>query len=348
MSTKTLKNGERVDIIPAIEASRQSLAIFYSLAYPARANFLINHWKWLYSGRNSQNIESWPIVAQTQSGTIIGHAATIPTHVIIDNELFEASWFVDYFVEETFRGQGLASILINEVMNSATILAIIGSSSTAKSVFRHHGWAEYFGTVSYSLPIKISNHPRFRLAPFRRLLPTADYFIKKYYQLKNRAGTDEFELLPLTQTMLKIFTDDLSDVRDCILQHHDEIFLTKRLIDFPFNKQIKVYRSKHSTALLRFTNSGGSNRINILKTKTTSPVLFFKQILALGLEHDIDEITLVSSDREAQDSFDRLFPVRKDIPYYLFSHTQRLPASTPVKPARWEMIDSDLDLVHTN
>lgn len=348
MAIKTLKTGEIIEIIPAIDVSQQSLARFYSLAYPERANFLINHWKWLYSGRNSQNIQCWPIVARAQNGTIVAHAATIPTHVIIDNELLDARWFVDYFVSEQFRGMGLASILIDEVMDSAEIVAIIGSSSAAKPVFRHHGWSECFGTISYSLPLKISNNVRFRSAPFQRLLRITDILLNRYYRIRKGVVTNDFELLPLTSRNLQRFTDNALDFPVGVAQLHDNTFLTRRLIDFPLSHQIRVYSSTHSTALIRFTKSGGYSRMNILKIMTTAPIQFFKHILALGLEHCVDEIALVSSDKVLQDSFNRLFPIRKNIPFYLFSRTRTLPSSTSMKSVRWEMIDSDLDLVHTS
>ena len=98
------------------------------------------------------------------------------------------------------------------------------------------------------------------------------------------------DLLPISLCNLKDFTNNVSNSAETFTPFHDESFMKWRLLDFPFQDEIKVYSSTHSSAVIRFVRSTNYSRINVLKVKTTIPSKLFKDVLAIALNNYVDEI----------------------------------------------------------
>ena len=344
MKSTTLRNDRPITIVPAAASSQKRLYEFYARVYPDRTNFLNHHWKWLYSSDRLKTPHSWPITAVDQAQSIVGYAGIIPGCFNIKGKIIEGAWFVDYFVNKEFRGTGLAGSLIQQVMSSSPLVATIGSSQKGEAVFRHYGWTEVLGPRYYSLPINLSRHPRFRSSKIKHILAPADIISRQYWKLKSHSHGEDYDLKPITTPLLKEFIDDRNNLAVDFSQYRDEGFLRWRVLEFPLQDQIRVFYSSNSKALLRCAKSPQYFRITVLALKSKDPLLFFKHIIQIAHKMRADEIALVSSDPILQQSFNKCFPVKKNLPMYFYSQSNYVSPLPSIDSMRFEMIDSDLDL----
>jgi hypothetical protein len=340
----SIKHSE-ITFTPAIGLAQSDLDDFYRTAYPTRSSFLVNRWKWLYSGRNSENIESWPIVARVRSNRVIGHASTISTKINLWGTLVDARWFVDFFVLPEFRSAKVASTLIELVMESAPLVAILGSSDRGQSVFRRHGWSEHRNTTAFILPIRFSRHPRFHSFRYSAALNALDRIRLLYFQSKVRGSTSNYQLSSCSKDNIVPLIDAESSETPEFSQVHDDVFFQWRIFSSPMSKELKLYKSGHTTALFRLINAANYRRLNVLKVISDNPRQFCHDLLAIALDNNTDELSLFSSNNAHNRVFLKYFPIKKQAPLFLHSNNLFIPRPSPSLGFRLEMIDSDLDLI---
>ncbi|MEO2172938.1 MAG: GNAT family N-acetyltransferase [bacterium] len=338
---------EEFEVVPAISLPPGHLKDFYYRTYADRADFLTRHWKWIYSGGTPKNSELWPIIAKTASGQLIGHASTIPATFCVGGEKVSGRWFVDFFVSPDSRGGGVGSVLIKKIMDSASIVIAIGASQQGARTFLKHGWAEHSDSTLFYLPINISRHPRFRSNILSKGLSLIDVVRRIFYNAKagNRRGDYSLDRIN-HEIPTELHEQVPMDYR--ISQLHDPTFFEWRLVRSPMRDQIYLYRSHHSLALIRLIKGARFLRLNILKVKSNSPKDFCQDMLHIALQYRADEIAVVSSTNSQQRIFEQFFPIRKPLPFFLFSNPSLQISDLPITNSRWEFIDSDLDLAYSD
>jgi len=338
---------EEFEIVPAISIAPARLKDFYCHAYPDRANFLSQNWKWIYSGVDPTNPTQWPLIAIASSGQLVGHASTIPATFAIDGKKKSGRWFVDFYVSPNFRGRGVGSALIRKIMDSAPILAAIGASQQGRKTFLKHGWSEHSGPTLFSLPINISRHPRFRHSILSPGLKIVDATRRTYYGVRVRNSNSQYGFAPVKDKIPRELYDGIeADFQ--IGQLHDTCFLEWRIFHSPIRNQIYLYQSDHSIALLGIIKSNDYLRINILKVSGNAPKRFSEDMLKIAIKCQADEIAVVSSIESQKKEFGKVFPIKKPLAFYTYTNSELDMSNFPTATSRWEFIDSDLDLAYSH
>ena len=136
-----------------------ALRRFYADAFPERAAFLSEHWRWLYRVRIFPGIE--PLVL-AEGGRVIGHAGAIPVVLERGGVRETAIWFVDFKILPEYQAKGLGAELTKAWMALCPDRVTFCNDRSIR-VFRKFGWRERFDAGVRSLPILGPARPAYRL-----------------------------------------------------------------------------------------------------------------------------------------------------------------------------------------
>ena len=107
------------EIVPATGVPAPCLNAFYETMFPERAEFLKQHWRWLYRVAEYDWAPS-PAVAVAE-GRIVGHAGIIPVILRHQGEERRAMWLVDLAILPELQRQGLGMALTRALMEQCPI-----------------------------------------------------------------------------------------------------------------------------------------------------------------------------------------------------------------------------------
>ncbi len=138
-----------MEIRTASSVEEPALRAFYAEAFPARAEFLGLHWRWLYRVGRFSGIEPLVLV---EGGRVVGHAGAIPLTLSRLGVSAPAIWFVDFSILPELQGQGLGAKLTEAWMGLCPDRVTFCNDRSIR-VFRKFGWRERFDANVRSLPI---------------------------------------------------------------------------------------------------------------------------------------------------------------------------------------------------
>ncbi|MEQ1918443.1 MAG: GNAT family N-acetyltransferase [Elusimicrobiota bacterium] len=161
-----------MEIRTASSVEEPALRAFYAEAFPARAEFLGAHWRWLYRVGRFPGIEPLVLV---EGNRVVGHAGAIPLTLSRLGQTAPAIWFVDFSILPELQGQGHGAKLTEAWMGLCPDRVTFCNDRSIR-VFRKFGWRERFDASVRSLPIfngpiraalrvLLSGAPKLRLGP---------------------------------------------------------------------------------------------------------------------------------------------------------------------------------------
>ena len=288
------------------EISKDKLLPFYKTLYPFRFRSLTENWKWWYRV-NKKFAE--PIVLSLDD-KVIGQASFLVNNLIISNKKITAIWFQDYAVLPEFMGTGLGKLLTKEWMKVCPNQMAMCSPYSLR-VLKKFGWVDNFETQRLVRPINY-----FKLLPIANkfnlnlLNSTVRFFLKKRFNEKENIKpyrlSENFKLITESFNSRKL--PDNTDNFPII--DRDEDWLTWRLIDCPYKKDIYFFEYKNNFSIVHIYSVDKIKRLNILFTYSvgeSEEIKLFKLITNWAIDNHIDYIWAISKSEEFKTIFPNLY-----------------------------------------
>lgn len=96
-------------------------------------------WSWQFE-QNICDKPFNPIVATDAKGQVVGFNGVMPTNAIARGDLLDAIWSCDFYVDASYRGAGVGSLLKQGLSDRADLILALGVSEKAGEVLSHLGW----------------------------------------------------------------------------------------------------------------------------------------------------------------------------------------------------------------
>lgn len=236
------------EIRTATSVDEGALRRFYARAFPQRASFLSEHWRWLYRVGRFPGIEPLVLVSD---GNVVGHAGVIPLLLERLGHASPAIWFVDFFILSEFQGRGWGRALTERWMNMCPDRITFCNDRSIK-VFRAFGWRESGEARVCSLPISLPG-------AFRPLAPVSRSILKFLIGDAQRLNIEPLSDNPtgLSQSMKTTAGPAARIVRD-------EDWVRWRLLEHPRRREHVRAEVDGIGAVLRLLTSLGRRRAHLL------------------------------------------------------------------------------------
>jgi GNAT superfamily N-acetyltransferase len=331
---------KRATAVPAAALNR-----IYDRMFPERAEFLKEHWRWLYRV-GSYDWAPAPLVATTTAGQVIGHAGVIPILLRSGRAEHRATWFVDLAILPDWQRQGVGQALIRASLAQCP-LHLGFCNERSLGALLQCGWLLDQRTQSLQLLLRPELHPKLQnsLAPVGKLAGVAARAL-----WRARAAGQQLEAIPAT-------TDNLAQLWEetetgALHVRRSPEFLRWRIVDHPHASEHFILRaSADSTyaALARLTRAEGFHRLHLLALQmrqrdADALSKFFAGIVRWALAQEVHRILMVTSDAETARVARRWFPIATNLRFIYCSANEQDWQLLDGTEQLWECIDNDFDL----
>ena len=339
---------EQIRFVPAAEIPCSRLEKFYHVAFPSRAYRLFDSWRWQYQGCNETNTGEWPLVAIDHSGTVVGHASSIPITLELSGKKIKAAWFVDYFVLPEFRHTGIGGYLIQQVMGAAPVMLAIAVSKHSWPVFKKFGWREQKGTKKFTTPLRPSDFSVVSRLGMSKSASLFDSFLRRCVAMRcwgnSVVGSCQ---KPNTKQLVEIFSGYYGPYEsdETAIVVRDEKYFRWRIYGNQMGGKFSLHRVAETYALCRTVFSSGLYELNILMIVGDQLESMFCYLYSIAVREKLSRISLVTSNKKVQDVARKWFVFASNLPPFYFSEDHKHLERLAQMRVNWEMIDSDLDLV---
>lgn len=194
MSTETIN----YKIVAASQASPEALAAFYNRFFSSRRFPLKDNWQW--QNRTSYLNQQSPLV-MLDGERVIAHAGIIPFQLKKGNQVYSASWYIDFMVDAEYRRKGLGIQITNAFTQLSDIYFAITGNEKSMGAFRKLGWAESKASFIHYIPLRPFHHPKLS----SKLPNLAGSILNKlsyplvYLNLFSFKPTSSIEIFPITE-----------------------------------------------------------------------------------------------------------------------------------------------------
>ena len=120
--TRITQRAKDAQVLTGDEIPVAVLEAFYEQMFPARAEFLKRHWRWLYRTDNDTQVKS-PIVVM-KDNQVAGHVGIIPLSLRRKHDQRTAIWLCDIAVLPQYRGKAFGAFLVAEAMALGALNAL--------------------------------------------------------------------------------------------------------------------------------------------------------------------------------------------------------------------------------
>lgn len=208
--------------------------------YPIhKADFLKQHGNWQHRGKENRLI-------LTQNGKLVGYCAVIPTKVQMIDKIVPVVWWVDLFLLDNFRGQGLQTYFDKKVRDlSETLLGI--PNKLAAQIHKKHNWGvrEDFGV--YLLPLKVYKIPAIQRQKglkgllIKTLAVIVNPLTRGYIHLKNSSVSNAWIIEePNLSQLVDLFEEEMTG---WITTYRDKEYISWRYLNSPHHQQYTFFAS---------------------------------------------------------------------------------------------------------
>jgi GNAT superfamily N-acetyltransferase len=338
----------RYQIMPATEVPLRALEDFYEQVFPNRAQFLKQHWRWLYR----VGIYDWapsPLVALLDN-RVIGHAGVIPSILRRAHEERPATWFVDLAIRPAYQRQGLGIALTQASMAQCPIHLGFCNERSLGTLLKC-GWKVDLHTRSFQLLLRPEYHPKLEKSPLTPLGRIAGFATRVVWQVR-ASSQPELLISPATTETLAIFSRNEPDSLLHIPRSRE--FLHWRILTNPRNDQHIVLRSSGNrseeyAAIARVTEEAGFRRLHLLTMigNHLSPrglSNFFAGIVRWAVKEDFHRILFVTSSDRIAKIARWWFPVSSPLRFIYHANNSAGWDFVGGTEHLWECIDNDFDL----
>lgn len=345
---------EKIQIKRATEVSEAALAAFYQEMYPNRAGFLKKHWRWLY--RVGEFPESQPPLVALLDGKVIGHVAPIPIVLKSGNQERFAAWGVDGGVLPPYRKCGIGFKLMQIWAQEYPIVLGFCTEALFRILIKQ-GWSPRKTTYVLQLPLRPDRHPRFQKGLWRaplRLVGFSCNLLVRLVIMARTEGWKKLRMVPLSPQRLKNWSllRHPGEFKDPLHVARNAEFLRWRLLNNPFREQYSILELEDVdvAAVVRTFQSGGLRRTRIVaisgKVQDRGTLYcFWGSLVSWAAEHDVDLISLMSSDPLVVRVAQRWFPVKAVQRFVCYCHDPEDQKMVQSRDHIWELIDYDFDFL---
>jgi len=327
------------------EISENDLYNFYKTAFKDRYKILIKNYKWWY--RLDDN--KCPPIFITLKNKIIGHLATVPIKIKLQETVFSGSFFVDYIVLPEFQGKGVGSILVQEGTKYSEI-QIAFCNEAALKIYKKFGWKITCNTKRMIRPINpikwIPIIKNLKTKLFKNLYNNS---LKKKLQIKG-----DIKPLNLDKNFRELSDNFLkSKIKNSnILElYRDPAWFEWRFYDFPFKRNLKFFEYKGNYAIVHEINLKNVKRLHVIFYFYIDFYLeeeVYCIIAKWAIENDYDLIWTCSANQKLINNLDDVMPNQflKKITIASYSSNQKIFKNLDKSFENIQASDSDLDILY--
>lgn len=331
-----------MDIRTASSADDAALRRFYAVAFPDRAAFLGEHWRWLYRVGRFPGIEPLVLV---DGNRVVGHAGAIPLTISSLGVKAPAIWYVDFSVLPELQGQGHGKALSEAWMKMCPDRVTFCNERSIR-VFLKLGWKQRFDASVCSLPIELTGPASSRGAAVGTLgrLLNGPWRILLNLLLSSAPSLNVRPLPQDAAALAGILADDHSREPRIV---HNEDWARWRLIDHPRSDEHLLAELNGVNAILRLFTSLGRRRAHLLHVGPGPDEARSAMVAAFArwaLEQGADDAWMATNDAILLASASRYLPRRHSLRFAWHSDATAVDASLS-KELSTQGLDSDHDLM---
>lgn len=358
-SSRLARMAKSAEIVAGDDIPVPALEAFYEQMFPARANFLKRHWRWLYR-TDSNTILKSPIVMM-KGEEVAGHVGTIPLTLRRGREERTAAWLCDIAVLSQYRGKALGAFLLTEAMARCP-MRIGFPNDLSWRLISKFDWKDQAHTVGLSVLLHPEQHPKIKAKiqegnasghGYKAIAAIAGMATRVIWRAR-ALSKERLSVVSATPEELSSFHEEqqiaaLHTVRS-------ESFLDWRISAHPnveehFVLNLPVGRGSCS-AIARIVEEDGCRRLHLL-TLQVDPFdsgrlsAFLAGVIRWALDQRIDIISTVTSDPAMAQTIKWWLPVLRQLRYAYHADDVSKEEFLSKSGHIWEYIDGDFDLTYT-
>ena len=355
--TRITQRAKDAQVLTGDEIPVAALEAFYEQMFPARAEFLKRHWRWLYRTDNDTQVKS-PIVVM-KDNQVAGHVGIIPLSLRRKHDQRTAIWLCDIAVLPQYRGKALGAFLVAEAMALCPLRLGFPNSMSWKLVSKF-GWKDQFNTYGLSLFLRPDRHPKIReRAATSRGLDALAGLAGLATRIAWRARTwlkTPLIVSPAKPDQLSAFYETQPAEALHVVRSRD--YLNWRISAHPnledhFVLSLPQTDSGTCSAIVRIVEDDGCRRLHVL-TLQVEP--FERQrlsdlcagIVRWALAENVDVVSAFTNDLNQVQAIRWWLPVLKPLRYAYYADDLAGEEFLAGAGQVWEYIDGDFDLAYTS
>jgi GNAT superfamily N-acetyltransferase len=320
----------------------EAMSLFYTAAFPDRADFLSKHFRWLYRYRTFPGIEALVLV---DGERVVGHAGVIPQKISRLGVQATAIWFVDFSILPEYQGKGYGKDLTKAWMAMCPD-RITFCNDRSIEVFRKFGWQERFDAKVLTMPLELSV-PMARFGAWGEGAGRALNGAWLGLQRLRTASAPPLETIPLPQDAGRLmdFLGDPAQAGTFLVRDAD--WFRWRLLENPRRDELRLARAKGVTAVFRLFTSLGRRRAHLLHVGPGAPADragMVKAFARWALEQGADDAWAATSEPALLAACAPYFKRGHDLRFAWHSDDVAVTAAL-AGPLPTQGIDSDHDLM---
>ncbi|MCR4295957.1 MAG: GNAT family N-acetyltransferase [Elusimicrobia bacterium] len=315
---------------------------FYGDAFPERAAFLSEHWRWLYRLGRFPGIEPLVLVDEER---VVGHAGVIPLTLARLGREAPAMWFVDFALLPGYQGKGHGKAL-TEAWMAMCPDRVTFCNERSIQVFRKFGWKERLDARVLTQPLELS----VPLARFGALGSAAGKVLNPAWRAWLRArsrGAPALETAPLPLDaggLAERFAEPAGGGTRVV---RDAEWFKWRLLENPRRDEHLLASAGGVDAVFRLFESRGRRRAHLLHVgpgPEAARAVLVKAFARWALEQDADDAWTAASEPALLAACSPFFSRRHPLRFAWHSDDAAV-SEALAGPLSTQGIDSDHDLM---
>ena len=254
------------EVISAYEINEKELIDYYSIIYGQRIRSLKNNWKW--QNRSVYYDNSAPFVICDKEGKVIAHLGMMPFKMLLNGNIYDAQWLIDFSVCPDYRRKGLGHIITKKWMEFSDI-HLTCCNYRAIKIFKDLGWHQSPFSFFQVIFIRPFSHKKL-----------SRYFPSSFKHGLNRLSKSLLSILynkysyPLKNVVIRKLNDInlLEFLNSNRVGNHigstfrDLSFLKWRLLESADSYLYRIFESQDSELkfIIKLNDVGGVSHIDIL------------------------------------------------------------------------------------
>lgn len=315
---------------------------FYAEAFPQRAAFLSEHWRWLYRLGRFPGIEPLVLVAGER---VVGQAGVIPVMLSRLGKTAPAMWFVDFSILPEFQGQGHGKALTEAWMAQCPD-RITFCNDRSIEVFRKFGWKERFDSSVLTRPLELSAPLARRAGAVGSALGSVLNAPARLWLRARSLGAPALDVSPLPLDAGGLAERlDMTSGEPRIVRDAD--WVRWRLLENPRRAEFRLAEAGGVSAVFRLFESLGRKRAHLLYIgpgAASARADLIKAFARWALDEGTDDLWMATSDGALVAAGKNVFARKNSLRFAWHSSNGEV-ADALAKPLPTQGIDSDHDLM---